>query len=90
MMDREESEKYSKNPHRELLLPEENIRNHICGKCGYAASQKSQLKTHIDGVHENIRNHICEECGYATTTKQNLKKHIDLKHEKIIWSTPRQ
>ena len=36
----------------------ENIRNHICGECGYAAAQKGVLKRHIEAVHENIKNQI--------------------------------
>ena len=80
MMDREESEKYSKNPHRELLLHEEKIRNHVCGQCGYAASQKPHLKRHIEAVHENIRNHVCGECSYASSQKSALKKHRESVH----------
>ena len=33
----------------------ENIRNHVCAECGYAASMKSNLKQHIELFHEKIR-----------------------------------
>ena len=61
----------------------ENIRNHVCGECGYAASRKDTLRRHIEGVHKNIRNHVCGDCGYAAKQKGDLKKHIEQVHENI-------
>ena len=59
----------------------DKIKNHVCGECGYVASQKIHLKRHIEGVHENIK-HVCEKCGYAASQKGNLKTHIKAVHEK--------
>ena len=40
--------------------------NNICESCGYAASEKGNLKQHVEQVHNKVRNHVCGECGYAT------------------------
>ena len=32
-----------------------NLRNHVCGECGYAASYNGDLKKHVEGVHKNMR-----------------------------------
>ena len=61
---------------RHIKSVHRNIRNHVCGECGYAASEKGTLKQHIKAVHEKIKKHVCGECGYAAAKKDTLKSHM--------------
>ena len=54
---------------------------HVCSECGYAASQKVNLKKHIEAVHKKIR-HPCGQCGQAFSQKGDLKRHIAKEHAK--------
>ena len=59
----------------------DNLKNHICEECAYAASQKGALKQHIETVHEKYRNHFCEECVYAASQRSNLNEHMVSHHK---------
>ena len=41
---------------RHIEAVHENIRNHVCGECGYASNERNKLKIHIARGHEKIRN----------------------------------
>ena len=69
-------------------------KSHVCEECGYAASQKSNLKQHLANVHEKMnsieyvhkiekRHFKCEQCGYAARHKGNLNQHIEEVHKKV-------
>ena len=62
----------------------ENIRNHVCGESGYAASEKRDLKRHTEAVHKNIRNHVCGECEYAASYNGDLRKHVEGVHKAYL------
>ena len=69
---------------RHIKRVHEKIRNHVCDKCGYAASQKHHLKSHNESVHNmGDKKFKCEKCPHETTKKSNLKVHIKTVHEKI-------
>ena len=50
-----------------------------CDQCEYKATQKGNLKQHIESIHENIT-YPCDQCEYKSTWKGNLKKHIESIH----------
>ena len=62
----------------------ENIRNHLCEECGYAALYKRGLYIHKELMH-NIgdKKFKCEKCPYATALKGNLKIHVAGVHDNI-------
>ena len=45
------------------------FRNHVCGECGHADSQKDSLEMHIKQVHLKIRCLVCEECGFVASKR---------------------
>ena len=51
-----------------------------CNDCGKQFSQKSNLTTHIKGVHTNVK-HKCDQCGREYYNKVSLYSHIKSAHE---------
>ena len=54
-----------------------------CEKCPYAATQKSDLHKHVQGVHEKVTPYQCDKCSYAASQISNLKQHMTAVHEKL-------
>ena len=42
-------------------------RNFVCDECGFAASGKSNLNTHIKAVYKKIKDNACQLCDYKTS-----------------------
>ena len=62
----------------------ENIRDHVCQECGFAARQKADLKRHNDSVHtEGDKRFKCMRCPYSSAENSKLKYHIKAVHEKM-------
>ena len=53
--------------------------SYICDQCGYKATLKGNLKTHIDSVY-GLMQYSCDQCDYKATLKGNLKRHLDYVH----------
>ena len=53
---------------------------YACDQCNFQASQKSNLKTHINSKHEGVK-YVCDQCDYQAMQQGNLKKHITSKHK---------
>ena len=51
-------------------------------QCDYKATEKSNLKTHIDSVHNGVI-YKCPLCDYQATRKGALKVHINSVHNAI-------
>ena len=56
------------------------VNSHKCPECGFAPSQKSQLKAHIEGVHKKIKKFVCTNCGYAASRIYDLRNHTKVVH----------
>ena len=54
----------------------------ICSFCGYQATQKGSLNTHVRSLHLGIK-YECKHCGIKLSTKASLNSHIDLIHNMI-------
>ena len=67
--------------HRRIYSTNEKTK-HNCNECGYQATTRGNLKTHIQSVHEKIK-HPCNLCVHQATNQANLKTHIQSVHEKI-------
>ena len=50
-----------------------------CDQCGYKASQKRTLSTHIKSKHEGVK-FPCDQCDYKASQKGNLWTHIKSQH----------
>ena len=48
-----------------------------CKDCNFKASQKSNLKTHIQIHHEGMVHYRCDQCSYKASKKQNFDKHME-------------
>ena len=53
-----------------------------CRQCDYKATQKSNLKTHIESTHEGVK-FQCNQCDYKATKQSNLKMHIESVHKGV-------
>ena len=56
-----------------------------CDQCEYKATQKRNLKIHIESIHDNVT-YSCDQCEYKVTRKENLKRHIENIHNNITYS----
>ena len=62
----------------------EKIRNHVCGDCGFAASQKSNLNKHKNMVHGRAEKRFkCDNCPFKAFFNSQVKKHIAEVHLSI-------
>ena len=62
----------------------DKIRNHVCGECGYAASQKINLKKHKNMVHRmGERKFKCDKCPCMAHYKYQVKQHFSEVHLSI-------
>ena len=50
-----------------------------CDQCEYQATQKGNLKTHIDSVHEDVQ-YTSDQCDCKSKWKGDLKKHLESVH----------
>ena len=48
----------------------------------YVASEKSNLKSHMECIHEEAW-HLCTKCEFLTTTEAYLSRHMRSKHWKV-------
>ena len=53
-----------------------------CSICNWIFTQKSHLKTHIDGIHKNIKID-CKDCGKQYKRREHLKWHVHIVHKGI-------
>ena len=70
-----------KRPKRSKLKDKRD-KSYPCGKCEYAATNSSNLKTHIRSKHEGVR-YPCSHCEFAATQEGVLKRHIENKHKGV-------
>jgi hypothetical protein len=52
----------------------------MCDLCGFAASSKKLLRTHIQTEHEGLL-HKCEQCEYVAKSSGTLRRHQQSVHE---------
>ena len=57
----------------------------LFNQCDYKATQKSNLKTHINSAHRDVC-YFCDQCDYKATWKVSLKKHIDSVHKGVRYA----
>ena len=57
----------------------ESHKSFPCIHCDYKATQKGNLKKHIEAVHDDIK-FKCKICGVKMSQKGYLKRHIKSKH----------
>ena len=50
-----------------------------CNHCGKVFNQKSNLDTHVKGVHMGIK-YSCDKCDFEATQKATVVKHVKSKH----------
>ena len=59
----------------------EKARDHVCGECGYAFSEKGVLKRHKEAMHGKRDNKFkCDLCPYETHAKRYLRQHVTNVH----------
>ena len=51
-----------------------------CLKCGYEATSKAVLKTHVECNHFVTPGFPCHKCGFVSKTRPSLKLHIFRRH----------
>ena len=49
------------------------------------ATQKDQLKYHVESNHDETR-YNCNQCDYSATQKDQLKHHVEVTHEKLFYN----
>merc|ERR1712150_64588 len=54
-----------------------------CQECQYSSSIKTNLASHIKGVHKKIKDFQCQQCEYVSSHKANLNTHVKVVHNKI-------
>ena len=62
------------------------IKKHVCEMCGFAATQKSNIRSHKKNVHslgsqKTDERFECEECNYITNGLKNFRRHMDKIHK---------
>ena len=58
------------------------IKDHVCGDCGYASSNKYNLTQHRMQVHKvGEKKFRCELCPYKSYLKQSLMGHLTRRHQ---------
>ena len=58
------------------------LQKYFCNKCNYSTSTKSNLKTHINGVHLKLKRFFCDLCNFACYAKRNLERHQSHHYDK--------
>ena len=58
-----------------------NGKSYKCDICEKEFSQKSNLNTHVKGVHENSKKQKCDICNVSFC---DLRRHIKVQHQKIF------
>ena len=60
----------------------DKLKDHVCEECGYAASEKGDLKKHRDAVHNTGEKFKCGLCPYESSWKRHVAKHMRDKHQR--------
>ena len=58
----------------------DKLKDHVCEECGYAASEKGDLKKHRDAVHNTGEKFKRGLCPYESSWKRHVAKHMRDKH----------
>ena len=58
----------------------ENLKPHVCDRCGQKYVRKAKLNEHVKNTHEKEQRYKCEHCDKTFSWSTNLKNHIEAIH----------
>ncbi|KAG5684022.1 hypothetical protein PVAND_013275 [Polypedilum vanderplanki] len=68
-----------------LTIHEVNSSNLQCEVCGFLASTKSEMETHLASHNDS---YICTECNLELTSEESLKNHMEEAHNQFSFIDP--